>query len=51
MGTTVWWNALKSYVAANRYGLVTSRTLLDALDDATPLNLEPTFRARFPGLY
>ena len=22
MGTTVWWNALKSYVAANRYGLV-----------------------------
>jgi hypothetical protein len=51
MGTTVWWNALKSYVAANRYGLVTSRTLLDALDDATVLNLEPTFRARFPGLY
>ena len=51
MGTTLWWSALKSYVAANRDGLVTSRTLLDALDDATPVNLEPTFRARFPGLY
>jgi aminopeptidase N len=51
MGTTVWWNALKGYVAANRYGLVTSRTLLDALDAATPVNLEPTFRVRFPGLY
>ena len=51
MGTTAWWAALKAYVAANRYGLSTTRTLLDALDDATPLNLQPTFRARFPSLY
>ena len=51
MGTTAWWAALKAYVAANRYGLSTTRTLLDALDAATPLNLQPTFRARFPSLY
>ncbi len=51
MGTTAWWTALKAYVAAHRYGLVTTRTLLDALDDATSLNLQPTFRARFPSLY
>ena len=29
----------------------TTRTLLDALDAATPLDLQPTFRARFPSLY
>jgi hypothetical protein len=51
MGTTRWWAALRTYVATNRYGLVTTRTLLDALDAATPLNLRPTFRARFPSLY
>jgi hypothetical protein len=51
MGTTAWWAALKAYVTANRYGLSTTRTLLDALDDATSLNLQPTFRARFPSLY
>ena len=28
-----------------------TRTLLDALDAATPLNLRPTWRSRFPTLY
>jgi hypothetical protein len=51
MGTTAWWRALKEYVAAHRDGLVTNRAVLDALDAATPLDLEPTFKARFPSLY
>jgi hypothetical protein len=48
----VFWNALKGYVAANRYGLVGNITLLEALDAATSLDLEAImFRARFPAHY
>ena len=37
--------------ADNRYKLVGSETLLDALDDGTSLSLSSLFRPRFPGLY
>jgi hypothetical protein len=52
MGSSVFWNALKGYVGANRYGLVSNITLLEALDSATSLDLEAImFRTRFPSHY
>lgn len=52
MGSTAFWTALRAYVAANRDRIVTTTTLLDALDDATPLDLGGTlFAARFPRIY
>jgi hypothetical protein len=52
MGSTAFWTALRGYVAANRDRIVTTSTLLDALDAATPLDLGATlFAPRFPRLY
>ena len=51
MGSTPFWHALRGYIADHRWGLSHTRTLLDALDAATPLNLRPTWRSRFPRLY
>jgi aminopeptidase N len=51
MGSTAFWSALKGYVAANRYKVVATRTLLTALDDATTLDLVPRYEPRFPRLY
>ncbi|HEX7949715.1 MAG TPA: hypothetical protein VF494_05150 [Candidatus Limnocylindrales bacterium] len=52
MGSTAFWAALRGYVAAHRGGLSSTRALLQALDDATPLDLGSTlFAARFPRLY
>ena len=49
MGSAVFWTALRRYIADNRYGIAGTRTLLDALDAATPLDLWSTmFRSRFP---
>ena len=51
MGSAAFWRGLRGYVAANRFGIAATRTLLQALDDATPLDLVPTYRPRFPRLY
>ena len=52
MGSTAFWAALRGYIAAHRGGIATTRSLLQALDDATPLDLGATlFAARFPRLY
>ncbi len=52
MGSTTFWAALRAYVAAHRGGMATTSSLLQALDDATPLDLGTTlFAARFPRLY
>ncbi|HEV7603525.1 MAG TPA: hypothetical protein VGO15_01060, partial [Candidatus Limnocylindrales bacterium] len=52
MGTAAFWTALRGYVSANRFRIVTTSTLLDALDAATPIDLRTTlFRARFPRIY
>jgi hypothetical protein len=51
MGPATFWSALRTYVADNRYKLVATKTLLQALDDATPLDLVPRYRPRFPRLY
>ena len=51
MGNTAFWDGLRDYLAENRFELAKTKTLLDTLDDHTPLNLVPRFEPRFPGLY
>jgi aminopeptidase N len=51
MGTVAFFGALRGYLADHRWQLVHTRTLLDAIDDATPLDLARGWRARFPTLY
>jgi hypothetical protein len=51
MGTATFFAALRGYIADHRWQLVHTRTLLDALDAATPLNLAAGWRSRFPTLY
>jgi hypothetical protein len=52
IGPKAFWAAMRQYVAANRYGLSNERTLLDALDAATPLDLAASmFERRFPSRY
>ncbi len=51
IGTHTFFAALRRYLADNRWGLVHTRTLLDALDDATPLDLAGRWKSRFPSLY
>ena len=51
MGSTAFWGALRKYVADNRFGLTGTKTLLQALDDATPVDLSKLFAPRFPNYY
>ena len=51
MGDALLWKTLREYVAARRYLMVNTSTLLKTLDDATPVDLSTTFRPRFPSLY
>ncbi len=51
MGNTAFWSGMRAYVAANRFKLAPTKTLLDTLDDHTSLNLVPRFHPRFPRLY
>jgi len=51
MGTERFWTALRGYVEAHRNGLGGTRELLEALRAASPVDLLPTLRARFPTLY
>ncbi len=51
MGTATFFATLRRYLADHRWGLVHTRTLLDALDAATPLDLAAGWRSRFPTLY
>jgi hypothetical protein len=51
LGTSTFFATLRRYLVGNRWGLVHTRTLLDALDAATPLNLARGWQPRFPTLY
>ncbi len=51
MGSATFWSAIRRYLADNRWGLVHTRTLLDALDAATPRDLGAWWGGRFPHLY
>ena len=50
MGTTTFFTAIRGYLGAHRWGIVHTRTLLDAIDAATPLDLMARWRASFPTL-
>jgi hypothetical protein len=51
MGSTAFWTALRGYVAAHRFGLSSTKALLDALDAGTPKDLSTLFAPRFPRIY
>ena len=51
MGSTAFWNGLRAWIAANRFAIAPTKSLLDTLDAHTPLNLVPSFESRFPRLY
>jgi hypothetical protein len=51
MGSTAFWRGVRTYIAANRDKIARTKTLLDTLDAATPLNLVPRFESRFPRFY
>ena len=51
MGTDRFWTAVHDYVAANRFGLAGTRQLLETLRAASPADLRPILRSRFPSLY
>jgi aminopeptidase N len=51
MGSAAFWQALRVYLADERWGISHTRTLLDALDAGTPLDLRSWWRHRFPTLY
>jgi hypothetical protein len=51
MGSPAFWAAIRGYLVDNRWGLVHTRTLLDALDNATSRDLAAWWGRRFPRLY
>ena len=51
MGTTSFFRALRDYLAANRFRIAATQTLLATLDAHTSLNLVPRYQPRFPRLY
>ena len=51
MGSTAFWSALKKYVAAYRFELTGTSTLLRTLDRETTVDLSRLFRPRFPRFY
>ena len=51
MGTAAFWRAMRDYVAAHRYGMGSTKAVLDSLDAHTTLDLRPTFARRFPAYY
>jgi hypothetical protein len=52
IGSTAFWAALRGYLVTNRNRIVSTRTLLDAIDRATPTDMGATlFAPRFPRIY
>jgi len=51
VGSAAFYTGLNAYIEAHRFGFGSSKALLDAIDAATPDNLQPTYEPRFPSLY
>ena len=51
MGSTAFWTALRGYLTAHRFGLASTKQLLQAIDEATTQDLSMTFASRFPRIY
>jgi hypothetical protein len=51
MGDAAYWRAVRAYVAAHRFGIGSTRALLQALRSGTRVDLVPILAPRFPSLY
>jgi hypothetical protein len=51
IGSRAFWNAIEAYLEGHKFGLSSTKTLLEAIRAATSVNLVPTLHARFPTLY
>ena len=51
MGAALFWATLRTYLEANRNGIAGTKALLEALREASPVDLLPLLRPRFPRLY
>lgn len=51
IGTTAYWRTIRGYIAANRFGLSTTKRLLDAIDAGTTLDVRARYHPRFPSIY
>ena len=51
MGTTRFWATVRDYLNTHRFGLAGSKQLLEMLRVASPVDLTPDLKARFPTLY
>jgi hypothetical protein len=51
MGPAAFWSGLRTWVREQRFAIAPTKSLLEALDEATPLDLVPRFEPRFPRLY
>ncbi len=51
MGANAFWAAVRAYLEEYRYGIGGTEELLDALREASDVDLRPILRARFPSLY
>jgi len=51
IGSDAFWAGIRTYLDANRWGLASTRALLDTLDDETLLDLVTWYEPRFPSMY
>ena len=51
MGSNAYWAAIRTFIAAYRNGIGSTRALLEAIDAGTPKNLRSLYAPRFPSLF
>lgn len=51
MGSAAYWSAIRGYVSQHRYGMGSTRELLDALQAHTTRDLRPILAPRLPSMY
>jgi hypothetical protein len=51
MGSLAFFRGLRAYIANIQFKIAATKTLLETLDDATPLDLAPRYAPRFPRIY
>ncbi|HXG26551.1 MAG TPA: hypothetical protein VNL94_06845 [Candidatus Binatia bacterium] len=51
MGTSLFWATVRDYLETYRHRIAGTRVLLEMLREASPADLLPSFRKRFPNLY
>jgi hypothetical protein len=51
MGTTLFWATMRDYLRTYSHQLAGSKQLLEMLREASPVDLSPYLRSRFPALY